>query len=126
MIKYKMDKNNIVVFMKGGYLSDTQMDVWWTVFSHLQCIFIMPRLRAHNNYFVDVFFKLPTQRNSERHNINLKSGDWKNLSSTVKNTFLALEEKFFAVDIRTPNNLVYSELNIYPIMINSTVKFIQY
>jgi hypothetical protein len=151
-----LEKSNIVVFRKGGFLASRER--WFfegvtmpivNIYKYLGIYFstklsftasgndlaskgkrallvMMHRLRMFNNRSVHIFFKL-----FDSHVLPIMmygSEIWGlgNAANICEKTHLFALKKFLVVDMRTPNDLVYKELNRYPISINCKINCIRY
>ena len=155
-LKVNLNKSNIVVFRKGGYLGRFEN---WTfdgsampvvnAYKYLglymstklsfsaacrdiaskakkALLFVMQRLRQYNNHSVDIFMRIfDTQIQPI---MQYGSEIWGLEKSAVycEKIHLYALKKFLCVDMRTPNDLVYKELNRYPIVISSTINCIRF
>ena len=151
-----LEKSNIVVFRKGGYLAARER--WFyagnvmpivNIYKYLGIYFstklsftascndlaskakrallaIVQKLKMFNNRSVSVFFRL---FDSQVLPIMMYGSELWGLSNAVdicERTHLFALKKFLAVDARTPNDLVYKELNRHPISINCKISTIRY
>ena len=87
---------------------------------------IMQRLRMYDNYSVDVFLRLFDAQIQPILQYGSEIWGMEKAAHYCERIHLFGLKKFLAVDIRTPNDFVYKELNRYPITINSTVSCIRY
>ena len=87
---------------------------------------IIQRLRMYNCSSFDVYMKL---FDAQVQPIMLYGSEIWGLDKAAQyceKIHLYALKKFLSVDLRTPNDLVYSELNRHPITINSVVNCIRY
>ena len=87
---------------------------------------IMQKLRMSNNNSFELFSKL---FDSQVQPIALHVAElWGLETATVhcEKVHLFVLGKFLGVEMRTPNDLIYGEANMYPLYVNSTVRFIPY
>ena len=155
-LKVNMDKSNIVVFRKGGYLAARQ--IWYygnekmsvvNVYKYLGIYFstrisfsfachdlvsrakkallnIMSKLYRINNNFLSVFFKLFDAQIQPIVQYGAEIWGFEGASLVIEKIHLFAMKRYLGVDMRTPNDLVYGELGRYPIYINSNVRCIRY
>ena len=152
-----MDKSNIVVFRKGGFLSVRER---WTfgeqvlkvvnVYKYLGLIFstrlsfrgacqdlaskakkgtlcILQKLRMFDHFSLSVFLRL---FDSQIQPVLLYGAEIWGLSKVatdvVEKAHLFALKKFLGVANCTPNDLVYSETNRFPITMNGYIRCIRY
>lgn len=155
-IKVNLQKSEIIVFRKGGYLAARER--WYldgnamsvvNSYKYLGIFFstrlsftaackdlasrgkrgltcIMQKLYALNNSSLEVFLKLFDKQIQPM--ILYGSEIW-GLDAAAQNcekVHLYALKKFLGLDPRTPNDFVYGELNRYPLIINSAVNSIRY
>ena len=151
-----LTKSNIIVFRKGGYLAEkerwfyngTIMPVV-NAYKYLGIIFstklsftaackdvsskakrallyIIQRLRQYDNSSFQIFIKIFDAQIQPI--MQYGSELWGLYKSSVEceKVHLYALKKFLNVDMKTPNDLVYTELRRYPIMINSSINAIRY
>jgi hypothetical protein len=87
---------------------------------------IMHRLRSYNNYSVDVFFKLFDAQIQSVLQYGSEIWGLDKAALYCEKVHLFAMKKFVFVESRTPNDLVYNELNRYPLTINFMVNCIRY
>jgi hypothetical protein len=151
-----LSKSDIVVFRKGGYLGERERWTFdgntmpvVNVYKYLGICFstrlsfvaacrdiaskakkalfcIMQRLRMYNNYSFDVFMKLFDAQVQPIMCYGAEIWGLDKAAQHCEKVHLFALKKFLHVELRTPNDLVYSELNRYPITINCAVKCIRY
>ena len=151
-----LSKSNIIVFRKGGYLAERERWFYngaimpvVNAYKYLGIIFstklsftaackdvsckakrallyIIQRLRQYDNSSVHIFMKIfdaqiqpIMQYGSEIWGLYKASGE-------CEKVHLYALKKFLNVDLKTPNDLVYTELHRYPIVINSYINAIRY
>ena len=155
-LKVNMKKSNIVVFRKGGYLAAREhwyfegviMPVV-NVYKYLGILFstklsfsascqdlaskgknalvcIMQKLYILNNNSLDVFLKLFDACIQPIVNYGAELWALDDAAKHCEKTHLFALKRFLGVDRRTPNDLVYGELNRFPLTINAVIKCIRY
>ena len=155
-LRVNLDKSNIIVFRKGGYLSARER--WFlgginmsvvNVYKYLGIFFstrlsfafacndlvskakyaticLLRKLREINVSSVKIFFKL---FDVQIQPIALYGSEIWGLDKCATNCeklHLFALKKFLSVEMRTPNDLVYGELCRFPIVINAKVNCIRY
>jgi len=155
-LKVNKNKSNIVVFRKGGYLGQRErwtyegniIEVvnackYLGMFLSTKLSFVttcrdsaskakralicvLRRLRAYDNYSLDIFLKIfdcqiqpIMQYGSEIWGLN-------KAAKYCENVHLYGMKKLLGVNKRTPNDLVYYELNRYPVTISFSVNCVRY
>ena len=155
-LKVNLNKSNIVVFRKGGYLAAGER--WYfdgvimpvvNVYKYLGILFstrlsfsaacqdlasrakhallgIMQKLYMLNNNSLDVFLKLfdACVQPVVQYGAELWALD--TAAVHCEKIHLFALKRFLGVDRKTPNDLVYGELDRFPITINSVIKCIKY
>ena len=151
-----LEKSNIVVFRKGGYLgarerwmydgspmpvvnaykylgvymstmlsfSATCKDV--TSKAKRALLYIIQRLRQYNNSSVHVFLKIFDAQIQPIMQYGSEIWGLEKAANECEKLHLYALKKFLNVDMKTPNDLVYTEMCRYPITINSIVNCIRY
>jgi hypothetical protein len=155
-LNVNMNKSNIIVFRNGGYLGAREHWVYngsimpvVNIYKYLGIYFstrlsftaackelasrakkaflcILQRLNAFNNNFPVLLLKL---FDAQVQPIALYGSEIWGLDKAALHTekvHLFALKKILGVNIRTPNDLVYGELNRYPLKINATVNTIRY
>ena len=155
-LKVNLNKSNIVVFRKGGYLGQRERWVFngsampvVNAYKYLGIYFstklsfsascrdlaskakkallvVIQRLRHYNNSNFEVFKKI---FDTKILPIMLYGAEVWGLEKSVKyceDLHLYAMKKFLSVDIKTPNDLVYKELNRYPVTITCAVISVRY
>jgi hypothetical protein len=155
-LKVNMDKSNIIVYRKGGYLGARERWVYDGVvmpvvnaYKYLGIYFstklsfvaacrdiaskakkallcIIQRLRAYHCSSFDTYMKL---FDAQVQPIMQYGSEIWGLDKAVQHcekVHLFALKKFLCVDLRTPNDLVYNELGRHPITINSVINCIKY
>ena len=155
-LKVNLSKSNIVVFRKGGYLGQREHWVFngnpmpvVNAYKYLGIYFstklsfsaacrdmaskakkallvVIQRLRHYNNSDFSIFKKI---FDAKILPIMLYGAEVWGLEKSVKyceSLHLYAMKKFLAVDIKTPNDFVYKELNRYPITIICAVNCLRY
>jgi hypothetical protein len=155
-LKVNLEKSNIVVFRKGGYLAAREKWLYdgnilpvVNAYKYLGIFFstrlsfvfacnniaskakrallcIMQRLRIYNNNSFDVFIKLFDSQIQPIMSYGSEIWGLEKAAIQCEKVHLFAIKKFLLVDRRTPNDLVYNELNRYPITINFIVNCIKY
>ena len=155
-LKVNLSKSNIVVFRKGGYLGRREnwtfdgsnmpvVNAYKYLGLYLSTklsfsaacrdiaskakralLFVMQRLRQHNNYSVDVFFRIFDSKIQPIMQYGSEVWGLEQSSDYCEKIHLYALKKFLCVSMRTPNDFVYKELNRYPITINSGVNCLRY
>ena len=155
-LRVNLGKSNIIVFRKGGYLAsrerwflgNTNMQVV-NAYKYLGIYFttklsftaacsdlvskaknaalcLLRKLRELNIFSVKLFFKL---FDAQIQPIALYGSEVWGLETAAKNcekVHLFAMKKLLGVEMRTPNDLVYSELNRFPLIINAVIRCIRY
>ena len=151
-----LEKSNIVVFRKGGYLGRNER--WFyqgvvmpvvNIYKYLGIYFttrlsftasccdlaskgkrallsMMHKLRMFNNKSVKVFIKLFDSRIVPIMTYGSELWGLYDAANFCEKTHLFGLKKFLSVNIRTPNDLLYKELNRYPITITCKINCIRY
>ena len=155
-LKVNMNKSNIIVFRKGGYLGARER---WTysgvvlpvvnVYKYLGIYFttrlsfvsackdlasraknallcILKRLRMLNNNSVEVFLKLFDAQVQPIVQYGSELWGLDKAAVHIEKVHLFALKKFLALDMRTPNDLVYGETDRFPITLNSAIRCIRY
>ena len=155
-LRVNLNKSNIVVFRKGGYLGQRERWIFngnpmpvVNAYKYLGIYFstklsfsaacrdmaskakkallvVIQRLRHYNNSSFNVFIKIFDVKILP---IMLYGAEVWGLEKSVKyceELHLYAIKKFLAVDIKTPNDLVYRELNRYPITITCAINCLRY
>ena len=155
-LKVNVDKSDIVVFRKGGYLAarerwffDGNVMLVVNAYKYLGIYFstrlsfvaacrdiaskakkallcIMQRLRVYNNQSLDVFLRLFDAQVQPIMQYGSEVWGLDKAAQHCEKVHLFALKKFLSVNMRTPNDFVYNELNRYPITINSIVSCIRY
>ena len=154
-LRVNMDKTNIIVFRKGGYLARHEhwkyedkavkvvhaykyLGVYFTtrLCFTTACDDLVTRSKKavlsilHVMYKLDcssfhVFRKLFDSQVQSILQYGAETGAFET-GEIIEKLHLYAMKKFLNVEARTPNDLVYGELNRYPIYLNSYVKCISY
>ena len=151
-----LDKSNIIVFRKGGYLGEKEK--WFydgkmmpvvNVYKYLgiflstrlsfsaacrdvagkakrALLYIIQRLRQHNCSSVHVFLKIFDTQVQPIMQYGSEIWGLLNAANECEKVHLYALKKYLNVDLKTPNDLVYKEMCRYPITINSTINCIRY
>ena len=155
-LKVNLNKSNVVVFRKGGYLGRFEN---WTfdgsvmpvvnAYKYLglylstklsfsaacrdigskakkALLYVMQRLRLCNNHSVDIFMRIFDTQIQPIMQYGSEIWGLDKSAQFCEKIHLYALKKFLCVDMRTPNDLIYKELNRYPITISSTVNCIRY
>ena len=155
-LKVNLAKSNIVVFRKGGYLGRREVWTFdgsnmpvVNAYKYLglflstklsfsaacrdiaskakkALLFVMQRLRQHNNHSAEVFFRIFDAKIQPIMQYGSEVWGLEQSSAYCEKTHLYALKKFLCVSMRTPNDFVYKELNRYPITVNSIVNCIRY
>ena len=155
-LKVNLSKSNIIVFRKGGYLgarerwifNDAVMPVvnaykylgvyFSTMLSFsATCkdvaskakralLYIIQRLRQHNNSSLNVFIKIFDAQVQPIMQYGSEIWGLDKAANECEKVHLYALKKFLNVDMKTPNDFVYTEMARYPITINSSVNCIRY
>ena len=154
-LKVNMDKSNIIVFRKGGYLgarerwlyNSVQMPVvnaykylglyFTTKLSfNYSCQDLISRAKRVVLSIFSLMYKFETRPTDVflklfdaqvQPIVNYGAEIWGlQVEKETESLHLFAMKKFLHVDQKTPNDLVYGELGRYPIYINSYVKCIRY
>ena len=151
-----LEKSNIIVFRKGGYLgarerwmyNDMVMPVV-NVYKYLgvyfstklsfsatckdvaskakrALLYIIQKLRQHNSSSVYVFLKIFDAQIQPIMQYGSEIWGLDKAACECEKIHLYAMKKFLNVDMKTPNDLVYTEMCRYPITINSTINCIRY
>ena len=151
-----LQKSNIIVFRKGGYLAERER--WYyngmnmpvvNAYKYLGIIFttklsftaackdvaskakralvfIIQRLRQYENSSVDIFMKIFDAQIQPIMQYGSEIWGLYQSAAECEKIHLYSLKKFLNVDMKTPNDLVYSELRRHPITINSCINTIRY
>ena len=155
-LKVNLNKSNIIVFRKGGYLGAREKWVYNSlsmpvvnIYKYLGIFFstrlsfsaackdlaskaknallcIMQRLYALNNNSLELFLKLFDSQVRPIAQYGCEIWGLDKAAVHSEAVHLFAIKKYLGVDIRTPNDLVYGETNRYPTYVNSTVSVIRY
>ena len=155
-LRVNLNKSNIIVFRKGGFLARNEawtldgkaMPVVNTckylgiLFStklsfniackDLACrgkkplVQIMRKLFLLNNNSLDVFLKLFDAQIVPIFSYEAEIWGLENAANNCEKIHNFALKKILGLDRRTPNDLVYSETNRYPVTLNCIVKCIRY
>ena len=155
-LKVNLDKSNIIVFRKGGYLgarerwffNNTQMPVV-NSYKYLGILFstklsfsfacnnlasraknallcIMRKLRSLNNNNLNLLLKLFDSQVQPIMHYGSEIWGLQDSARNCESVHLLMLKKFLQVDRRTPNDFVYGETGRYPIYINSMINCVRY
>lgn len=155
-LKVNLNKSNIIVFRKGGYLAARER---WTydnlvmpvvnAYKYLGILFstklsftatcidlsskgknavlcILRQLRNLNNDSLSLFLKLFDLQVQPIVQYGAELWGLDTSACHIEKVHLFALKKFLGIEMRTPNDLVYGETNRYPIYINSTIRCIRY
>jgi hypothetical protein len=155
-LKVNMEKSNIVVFRNGGYLGAGERWTFQGVimpivnaYKYLGIYFstrlsfvasckdvsskakrvlytIIQRLRYYNNNSFDVFIRLFDAQVQPIMQYGAEIWGLDDAAEHCEKVHLLALKKFLLIKLRTPNDLVYKELNRYPILINFMVCTVRY
>ena len=155
-LKVNLGKSNIVVFRNGGYLGAAErwtfqgevmpivnaykyLGIYFStrlsftgackdIASKAKRVFfmIMQRLRRFNNSSFQIFIKLFDTQVQPIMQYGSEIWGLNDATEQCEKVHLFALKKFLFVKLTTPNNLVYKELNRYPIVINSIIRCISY
>ena len=155
-LSVNLQKSNIIVFRKGGYLAEKER--WFyngtimpvvNAYKYLGIIFstklsftaackdvsskakralvfIIQRLRQYDNSSVKIFLKIFDAQIQPIMQYGSEIWGLYQAAAECEKIHLYALKKFLNVDMKTPNDLVYSELRRHPIMINSYINAIRY
>ena len=155
-LKVNLEKSNIVVFRKGGYLA--AREIWYfdgvvmpvvNAYKYLGIYFstklsftaacrelsskakkallcIIQKLRFFNNHSLDVLLKLFDCQVQPILQYGSEIWGFDSAAQLCEKVHLFALKKFLNVNPRTPNDLVYKELNRYPIHLNSIVNCLRF
>ena len=155
-LRVNLDKSNIIVFRKGGYLSERER--WFydgsimpvvNVYKYLgtnfstklsfnaackdisskakkALLYVIQRLRLYNNSSLNIFLQIFDCQIQPIMQYGSEVWGLDGASNCCENVHLYGLKKYLNVDNKTPNDLVYSELGRYPITINSAINCIRY
>jgi hypothetical protein len=155
-LKVNLDKSNVVVFRKGGYLGARER--WFfdgNVMPVVNCykylgiyfstklsfsaacndlaskakralLLIMQRLRALNNVSAKLFLKLFDAQVQSIVQYGSEIWGLDKAAQLCEKVHLFALKKFLGVELRTPNDLVYGELDRYPITVNFALNSLRY
>ena len=151
-----LDKSNIIVFRKGGYLAEKEK---WTyngeqmpvvnVYKYLgiylstrlsfsaacrdvaskakrALLYIIQRLRQYNCSSIHVFLKIFDTQVQPIMQYGSEIWGLSKAANECEKVHLYALKKYLNVDLKTPNDLVYKEMCRYPITINSVINCIRY
>ena len=151
-----LDKSNIIVFRKGGYLGekekwsyDGKMMPVVNVYKYLgiflstrlsfsaacrdvaskakrALLFIIQRLRQHNCSSIHIFLKIFDTQVQPIMQYGSEIWGLCNAANECEKVHLYALKKFLNVDLKTPNDLVYKEMCRYTITINSIINCVRY
>ena len=151
-----LEKSNIIVFRKGGYLGEKER--WFydgkimpvvNAYKYLgiylstrlsftaacrdvaskakrALVYIIQKLRQHNCSSIHVFLKNFDTQVQPIMQYGSEIWGLYNAAGECEKVHLYALKKYLNVDLKTPNDLVYKETCRYPITINSTVNCIRY
>ena len=155
-LKVNMDKSEIIVFRKGGYLSGKEK---WTyngvimpvvnMYKYLGIYFstrlsftaacrdigskaknallnILHKMKKFENRSLDIFLKLFDFQIQPIMQYGSEIWGMEGAAQQCEKIHLYALKRILCVDMRTPNDLIYSELNRYPVVINSILSCIRY
>ena len=155
-LKVNMDKSNIVVFRNGGYLGMGEKWTFQGVvmpivnaYKYLGIYFstrlsfavackdisskakrvlfmIIQRLRQYNNHSFDVFRRLFDTQVYSIMQYGAEIWGLDDAAEHCEKVHLLALKKFLSVQLRTPNVLVYRELNRHPVLVNFALCSIRY
>ena len=155
-LNVNMQKSNIIVFRNGGYLGARERWTFQGIdmpvvnaYKYLGIYFstrlsfnaacsdlaskakrvlfiIIQRLRMYNSQSFEVYMKLFDAQVQPILQYGAEIWGLDDASIQCENVHILALKKFLYVKPRTPNDLVYKELNRHPITINSTVRCIRY
>ena len=151
-----LEKSNIIVFRKGGFLgarerwkyNDLEMPVvnaykylgvYFTTKLSFSAtckdvaskakkalLYVIQTLRQHNNASVHVFFKIFDTQIKPIMLYGSEIWGLDKAANECEKIHLYAMKKLLNVNIKTPNDLVYTEMCRYPITITTTVNCIRY
>ena len=155
-LNVNLNKSNIIVFRKGGYLGWRErwflgqnnvvvvnaykyLGIYFTTMLSFTAacndlvskakratICLLRKLRELNVFSFELFFKL---FDAQIQPIALYGSEiWglDNAASNCEKVHLFAMKKLLGVEMRTPNDFVYSELNRFPLVINAIIRCIRY
>jgi hypothetical protein len=155
-LKVNINKSNIIVFRKGGYLGvrerwtyDSVMMPVVNVYKYLGIVLstrlsfvtsckdlasraqnallcIMKRLSSFNNISLKLFLKIFDSQVQSVAQYGSELWGLNKAAIHCESVHVFALKKFLGVDVRTPNDLVYGETDRFPIYINSAVHCIRY
>ena len=155
-LKVNKEKSSIVVFRKGGYLGSRErwfingisipivnsykyLGIYFStkLSFTLTCkdlsskakkslICIVQRLRALSNNSLDVFVKLFDGQVQPTLQYGSEIWAFEKAAIHCEKVHLLALKRLLGVDLHTPNDLVYKELNRYPIILNSKINSLRY
>ena len=155
-LRVNMGKSNIIVFRKGGYLGERErwffngtvmpvvnaykyLGIYFSTKLSFSAackdlaskakkalLFVIQRLRHYKNSNFDVFIKIFDTRILPIMQYGSDVWGLDKAAEQCENVHLYALKKFLFVDLKTPNDLVYMELNRYPITINCAINCIRY
>ena len=155
-LKVNLSKSNIIVFRKGGYLSVRErwsyngltMPVV-NIYKYLgiyfstklsftaackdiasrgkrALVYIVRKLSALDNQSLELFLKIFDSQVQPILQYGSEIWGLYDAASQCENVHLFALKKFLGVSNKTPNDLVYGEVNRFPIYLNSAVQCIKY
>ena len=155
-LNVNMSKSNIIVFRKGGYLgvrerwsyNGLRMPVV-NIYKYLgiyfstklsftaackdiasrgkrALVYIMRKLSVLDNHSLELFLKIFDSQVQPIMQYGSEIWGLYDSASHCENVHLFALKKFLGVSIKTPNDLVYGEVNRFPIYLNSAVRCIKY
>jgi hypothetical protein len=155
-LKVNLEKSNIVVFRNGRYLAMGERWTFQgmvmpvvNAYKYLGIYFstrlsfnaacsdiaskakrvlfvIIQRIRYYNNYSFPVFIQIFDAQIQSILQYGSEIWGLDDAAIQSEKVHLLALKKFLMVKSRTPNDLVYKELNRYPILINSIIRCISY
>ena len=149
-------KSNIIVFRKGGYLAERETWFYngvimpvVNVYKYLgiffstklsftaackdisskakrALLFVIQRLRQYDNSSFQVLMKIFDAQIQPIMQYGSEVWGLEKAAVECEKVHLYALKKFLNVDMKTPNDLIYTELRRYPITINSAINAIRY
>ena len=151
-----LDKSNIIVFRKGGYLGEKEK--WFydgklmpvvNIYKYLgiymstrlsfsaacrdvaskakrALLYIIQKLRQHNCSSIQVFLKIFDTQVQPIMQYGSEIWGLCKSANECEKVHLYALKKYLNVDLKTPNDLIYNEMCRYPITINSTINCIRF
>ena len=89
-------------------------------------LYIIQRLRQHNNSSVHVFLKIFDAQIQPIMQYGSEIWGLEKAANECEKVHLYALKKFLNVDMKTPNDLVYTEMCRYPITTNSIINCVRY